>query len=718
MFSSPMYQHQPHPSSSHFHHQYPPDEYYGNDRFYDDRKRSTQFTKPSNKNRYHHGHRRSKSISKLDTLYDEDVYIRSNTVGPAPANRHYKNDNDFYYRNIEQQPHQQNDQFRDGAIRRRSATLLSDNTTASTTNYFYHNSINRGQEGYNSDHRRRHSELQQPTKFVNVGHPLMMNPMTSSNSYHHQPQQEGLGICTTDTNWFPTNQLFVRPPSPQANDMFIIPQNTTSAVPMIQPYFMQPQIANNSNTNYTSSLTSYYTPSLRQQQYHTNSNFLPLTMPSLLHPDIFSSALFSNNNNSVIAANNSNSSEIIETTEAPILTSRPVTPPPTINNEESAVSIVHHQQQKPPAIVLRRKKSLMEGILSTFSLLGDDTNFSTSLYYEQQKSHTTTSTGIDDISQEKQGTTTTNKDTATKNGNLSSITTTWNLSSYTSLSEAIEEVLNNDIQSNHQLTSLAAEGDHQVRDMMNNDSSISATSLNYYNNNAPRRRRKSPSRNNSSLSRNTSSKVFQKASALQNRPYIWCYRPLQKHDQSNASKAAAEEKINDSNDSSSSTATAASLWAAFDIKNQTMLDDHYVFILAKKAPHQQQFIGLEANNSRQPHQQQGENKLAQSAAAGNVTHDPTLILTLNKQSNIASPVMVSILDGLAWYYTTKKENDAAQQTTIIAYAFLEIAYLPTKYNRLVVSNDIIQMKKQEPQLRRSKSMDGFTSKLLNTVLRW
>jgi hypothetical protein len=139
MFNNPMYQHQPRPSSSHFHHHYPPDEYYGSNRYYDDRKRSTQFTKPSNKKRHHYGHCRSKSISKLDTLYDEDVYIRSNTVGPVPANRHYKNENDFYYRNFEQQPHQQNDQFRDGAMKRRSANPLSDNTTAPNTNYCYHN---------------------------------------------------------------------------------------------------------------------------------------------------------------------------------------------------------------------------------------------------------------------------------------------------------------------------------------------------------------------------------------------------------------------------------------------------------------------------------------------------------------------------------------------------------------------------------------------------
>jgi hypothetical protein len=248
-----------------------------------------------------------------------------------------------------------------------------------------------------------------------------------------------------------------------------------------------------------------------------------------------------------------------------------VTPPlpHTNNNEEySAVirSITHRQQQKLPALVLRTKKSLMEGILSTLSLLDEYTNFSTSSYRDQQKNHTTTSTDVGDMSQEKQGTTTTAN-------SLSSFTPTWNLLSYTSLNEAIDKVVNNDVQpTSHQLASLEGEGDHQqVRDMMNNNgSNISATtSMNYYNNNAPSRRRKTPSRS-------ASLKVFQKASALKNRPYIWCYRPLQNHEQANATTtaAAAEEKSDDSYNSLSSTSTSASLWAAFDVKNQSKLNDH------------------------------------------------------------------------------------------------------------------------------------------------
>jgi hypothetical protein len=115
---------------------------------------------------------------------------------------------------------------------------------------------------------------------------MMMDPMTgSSNSYRHQPQQEGLRVCTTDTNWFP-NPLFVPPLPPvlQPNDMLIVPQNTRSMVaPMIQPYLMQLQIAtSSSSTTYKSSLVSFHPPLLQQeqQQYHGNSNLVPLIMPS------------------------------------------------------------------------------------------------------------------------------------------------------------------------------------------------------------------------------------------------------------------------------------------------------------------------------------------------------------------------------------------------------------------------------------------------------
>jgi hypothetical protein len=391
-----------------------------------------------------------------------------------------------------------------------------------------------------------------------------------------------------------------------------------------------------------------------------------------------------------------------------------VTPPlpHTNNNEESSAvirSITHQQQQKPPALVLCRKKSLMEGILSTLSLLDEYTNFSTSSYRDQQKNHTSTSTDVGDMSQEKQGTTTTAN-------SLSSFTSTWNPLSYTSLNEAIDKVVNNDMQpTSHQLTSLEGEGNHQqARDMMNNNgSNISATtSMNYYNNNAPSRRRKTPSRS-------ASLKVFQRASALKNRPYIWCYRPLHKHEQANANTtAAAEEKSDDSYNSLSSTSASVSLWAAFDVKNQSKLDDHHAFILAKKAHHNQQFISLDvkSNHHRPLHQQQqqgGEIK------AENVTYDSALILTLNKQSNTASLVMVSIQDGLVWHYATKNENDAAAaKITNIAYAYLEIVYLPTHYNRLVIFNDILEKNKHEPQIRRSKSMDEFTSNLLNTALKW
>jgi hypothetical protein len=114
------------------------------------------------------------------------------------------------------------------------------------------------------------------------------------------------------------------------------------------------------------------------------------------------------------------------------------------------------------------------------------------------------------------------------------------------------------------------------------------------------------------------------------------------------------------------------------------------------------------------------------------TCDYSFIITLKKQSNLTSPVMVSINDGLAWYYTKKTSST---NNITLSYELLEVAYMPTHQNRLVVYNELLNKEDTKlplitkhqlsaaavvptSSLRRSKSMDTLTTKLLNTVLRW
>lgn len=188
----------------------------------------------------------------------------------------------------------------------------------------------------------------------------------------------------------------------------------------------------------------------------------------------------------------------------------------------------------------------------------------------------------------------------------------------------------------------------------------------------------------SSLSRKTSLKLYKKANALQNRQYIWCYRPF------------IEPKP--STDETNHEEASNALWAAFDMTNQVKLDYHYSFIMT---------------HNQKNHN--GDNAKPKIAVVENnlpdiITDDPSLILLLHRQSTIPNPVMISFGDGKAWYYTMQGENEPECH-------MLEITCLPTHDRRLVVSNDLLQEEQSKP-LRRSKSMDVLASKFLNTVFGW
>lgn len=454
------------------------------------------------------------------------------------------------FNNYSHHPNSESDYYYHGPHRLDGVRSVSPFTE---NRHYHHNSINRrmdNEEAVTNNRRRV-----QPTCFVNLNQP-MINPMTTNYC-----MQQSLGTCPTE-NWPTVTTNAYVPPN---NDFFFIPQN----VPMIQPYFMnQP---NNSN-NFLAS--SYYQPVF--------PTFMP--MPTL-HPDIIPQASMAE--------------------EVPTPTTKQISP--VVDSKEIVTDYVPPAPPQPP-VLLRRKKSLMEEILSSFSLLGEGVN-----YAPTSKTQKPDDDGAD---------------------NTKSKTTTWDHTSYTSLSDALDNGNGSNGEKKH-----------------------------------------------SSLSRKTSLKLFKKANALQNRQYIWCYRPFQQ--KQTIAKTNKKEEL-------------SGLWAAFDMTNQVKLDYHYSFIMNKKS-----------------HDDTNQKPKIENNLPDMITDDPSLILMLNRQSTISNPVMVSLGDGIAWYYTMKDENDPDCN-------LLEIGCLPTHHHRLVVSNDLLNSSQEEviKPLRRSKSMDGLGSNLLNTVFGW
>ncbi|KAI9358814.1 hypothetical protein BD770DRAFT_387017 [Pilaira anomala] len=286
-----------------------------------------------------------------------------------------------------------------------------------------------------------------------------------------------------------------------------------------------------------------------------------------------------------------------------------------------------------PPVTLRRKKSIMEGLLSSFALLGEE------VHHAPMNNRTLSEPADEDH----------------KQPNL-----TWDPTSYTSLSEALH----------HQSMTASSSSSSKERKM--------------------------------SLSKKTSTRLSQKANALQNRQYIWCYRPYKQQQQST--------EINQSNELNNNQQSPG-LWAAFDMRNQHKLDQHYYFLISNKGNTTTTtaaavVVGLDAKHKHLPDV---------------VTDDPQHVLVLNKQASLPGPIMVSIHDHVAWYNSTKDAQTSPKQDD---FSLLEIACMPTVYNRLVVSNDLIKQEEKAAAalatktLKRSKSMDGLASKLLNTVLGW
>ncbi|GAA5804418.1 hypothetical protein HPULCUR_009911 [Helicostylum pulchrum] len=447
--------------------------------------------------------------------------------------------------------------------------------------------------------RRQMNSWAQPTSFVNLGQQPMINPMT--NNFQ---MQQSLGACATDTWPGMTTNAYI----PPHNELFYPQQN----VPMIQPYYMPPPPLASNPFLSAAVPTSYYP----QQQ--------AALFPNLMHMPMLFPEFFSNNttvNNEVKEEENTASKEVTPTASqktSPTINTNQI--PDAVTNTAAAAARGGGGGPVKRPVVLHRKKSFMEGILSSFSLLGDDVNYAPA-------GNSTLHGKPDD---------------GTATDNLKS--TTWDPTSYTSLSEA----LNTDSVTSHP----PAEGGGEKKV--------------------------------SSLSRKTSTRLLQKANALQTRQYIWCYRPYKQSSQ------ASPDGGDDSKESS------PGLWAAFDMQNQFKLDSQHYFLMSMKSRGILQPNGGADAKYHRP---------------DIVTDDPHHILVLNKQSNISSPVMVSVNDSVAWYNNPMKAD----------FDVLEIACMPTHHNRLVVSNELIQQEEEAAAtkpLRRSKSIDGLASKLLNTVLGW
>lgn len=534
------------------------------------------------------------------------------------------------------------------------------------------------------------SWVQQPNNALNfIAHPppMMHIPMI---------QNYGLGVSVTSENWFP--------PQPQPNNsnnkISFMPQ---PMIPMIQPSsYIMPDYNN---------LLNLHGPSLPLMQYPpfppNNSNNNMLFANLLQHNQHLASTRFSqqtpgdnNNSNNITTTANSiidpGSGFSNEEERSTTPSSHSVKSEPRNNNSTSpkvAAGLTsdpttmrhqpHHQQ------IIKRRRSLMENILSSFSLLGEPDNYT--VHPSDNKNTNLAPNDARDLPPLHNNT---NDSTgAQKNNN---------------------EIDNNN-NSNNRFTS-SSTSITNINPEKTNPDQQNLVIKQENNNNSINKQQQRSSFGGGSLSRKSSQKLYQKASALQNRDYIWCFRSLQKPlvVEENATLLQDEKK---------------GKWAAFDIENQNILDLQYSVILSKKRA-DAKYGPKNGYISTLQKAQQEDNIFKPDLIT---TNDPSLIITLNKQSNLPSPVVVSVKDGIAWYSSknnlTQTEvatgNSDSNENT--KYILLEIAYMPTRLNKLVVSKDSIEeeekmnypnIQNNQSSLRRSKSMDGITSKLLNTILKW
>ncbi|RCH91854.1 hypothetical protein CU097_012072 [Rhizopus azygosporus] len=180
------------------------------------------------------------------------------------------------------------------------------------------------------------------------------------------------------------------------------------------------------------------------------------------------------------------------------------------------------------------------------------------------------------------------------------------------------------------------------------------------------------------LSRKTSQRLSRKAYELQKRKYVWCYKPTK-------DESETEKDI---------------FWTAFDVKNQKILDNKYA------AENYKRTIKSQQKNE--------EDNGAKDLVERIKDLPPDAFVVLNAQSKITGPVVVAPYDGIAWY--TDNSNNS------LVHRLLQVAMVAlNENNKFVVSNDLmssdINNKKSASNsgLRRSKSLNVFTSKLISTI---
>lgn len=351
-------------------------------------------------------------------------FDESTTQVPLKSNRYadtyYPNPDYYYY--YEQEDDENNDFYyyhsnphrRHGA---RSASPLKRKDRKRQHSRHHHKSnasLNKGEAWI------------QPTPFVNQ-QPMIMDPMMNL-----QHQQQILGTCTTDA---------MMPAIP--NNFGLMPQ-----APMInptQPYFLPLPPA---NANYPPPFAFHH----QQQQ----PAILPFVQPMPVQPlfnDLF-------NNLSLKDNKPSNEADQTETTNvnrepSPAQQDQPKTTPSTP---------ITRPMQRP----LQRRRSMMETVLSSFSLLGDNQS-STNL---ARKS--------------------------------------WDPSTYVSLNEALKLGTSNTNDTDAKNDS-AISSSLSPRSVSSSSAAVAPTTKN--------------EEGNATLSRRDSLKLSQKMNALQSRQYIWCYKP-------------------------------------------------------------------------------------------------------------------------------------------------------------------------------------------------
>lgn len=283
----------------------------------------------------------------------------------------------------------------------------------------------------NSNASLQNEAWMQPTPFVNH-QPMIMNPMMNL-----QHQQQILGTCTTDammptTNFVPTN----------TNTFGMMPQ-APQHVPMMnhnQPYFLQ--LPPSANFPFAPSGVFHHP---QQQQQQPMFPFVQPIPPQPSFNDLFNNLTIQDSNTDEPKKNDTNTAAKQEAPPTQEATTAPSTP-------------THRPTQRP----LQRRRSMMETVLSSFSLLGDN-----------------------------QSNTIANK--------------SWDPTTYVSLNEALK------LGTSKNNTDADAKNDSAVsNNSLSPRSSFSASAIDD---------------GNATLSRRDSLKLSQKMNALQSRQYIWCYKP-------------------------------------------------------------------------------------------------------------------------------------------------------------------------------------------------